>query len=144
MATISREGFAAIHDIPLNFDKFSWTQDSLPIRHGGLGIIPASSIAEAAYAGCVIDTSDLASKLTTGIKEKHPYRLEEMILEEIERTQLQPYRTSRPQIPRIETNAAIFVPGNTRRAIGSTFLLSKKARRSAEGSSTFVSGNGSK
>ncbi len=49
-------------------------------------VIPASSIAEAAYAGSVIDTSDLTSKLTTGIKEKHPYRLEEMILEEVERT----------------------------------------------------------
>ncbi len=74
---------------PLNYlqrDKFSWTQASLPIRHGALGIIPASSIAEAAYAGSVIDTSDLASKFTTGIKEKHPYRLEEVILEEVERT----------------------------------------------------------
>ncbi len=71
----------------LQRDKFSWTQASLPIRHCGLGIIPASSIAEAAYAGSVIDTSDLPSKLTTGIKEKHPYRLEEMILEDIERTQ---------------------------------------------------------
>ncbi len=62
-------------------------QASLPILLGGLGIIPASSIAEAAYAGSVIDTSDLANKLRTGIKEKHPYRLEEIVLEEVERTQ---------------------------------------------------------
>ncbi len=43
-----------------------------------------------------------------------------------------------------ESLQSIFVSGNTRRAIGSAFLLPKKARRSAEGSSTFVSGNGSK
>ncbi len=50
-------------------------------------MIPASSIAEAAYARSVIDTSDLASQLTTVIKEKHPYRPEEIIREEVERTQ---------------------------------------------------------
>ncbi len=51
--TISREDFAAIHDTSLDYlqrDTFSWTKASLPIRHGVLGIIPASSIAEAAYA----------------------------------------------------------------------------------------------
>ncbi len=53
--TIYREGFAAKHETPLNYLKrgtFSWTQASLLIRHGGLGIIPASPIAETAYAGC--------------------------------------------------------------------------------------------
>ncbi len=153
--TISRESFAAIHDIPLNYlqrDKFSWTQASLPIRHVGLGIIPASSIAEAAYAGSVIDTSDLASKLTTGIKEKHPYGLDEMILEEVERTQ---------DIHRLSDSCSLtgllvreshglrqtqrILSQGIHAAISDRLFSSlKKARRSAEGSSSFVSGIGSK
>ncbi len=53
---ITRGGFADIHGIPLahlHLEKFSWTQATLPIRHGGLGLIPASRIADAAYVGSV-------------------------------------------------------------------------------------------
>ncbi len=59
--SITRGGFADIHGIPLaqlQPRNFSWTQATLPIRHGGLGLIPASRIADASYVGSVVDTSD--------------------------------------------------------------------------------------
>ncbi len=47
--------------------EVSWTQATLPIRHGGLGLIPASQIADAAYVGSVTDTSELSGVLTEAI-----------------------------------------------------------------------------
>ncbi len=74
--SITRGGFADIHGIPLALlqpQKFPWTQATLPIRHGGLGLIPASQIADAAYVGSVTDTSELSGVLTEAIQDKHPY-----------------------------------------------------------------------
>ncbi len=88
--TISREGFAAIHNIPLTHlqrERFSWRQASLPIRHGGLSIIAASVTSDAAYIGSIIDTSDLARQLTSAIEAEHPYDDEALTRHAIERIQ---------------------------------------------------------
>ncbi len=88
--SITRRGFADIHDIPLALlqpQKFSWTQATLPIRHGGLGLIPASRIAGAAYVGSVTDTSELSGVLPDSIQDKHSYLPEKIIQDAISRIQ---------------------------------------------------------
>ncbi len=82
------EGFAAIHEIPISHlqpTKFSWRLASLPIRHGGLGIVPAAAVADAAYVGSVTDTSNLANILTISIRERHPYLPEELTRSALQR-----------------------------------------------------------
>ncbi len=73
--TITRGGFADIHGIPLahlRTEKFSWTQATLPIRHGGLGLIPASRIADVGHVESVTDTSELSSTLTEAVYDEPP------------------------------------------------------------------------
>ncbi len=45
----------------------------------------ASAIADAAYTGSIIDTSDLAAELTRCIHTSHPYRAEDKCKDSIER-----------------------------------------------------------
>ncbi len=67
--------------------KFSWTQATLPILHGGLELKPATRVADAAYVGSVADTSNLSCVLTEGIQDKHPYLAEKIIQDPVSRIQ---------------------------------------------------------
>ncbi len=83
-------GFADIHGIPpthLRPEKFTWTQTTLPIRQGGLGLIPALRIADAAYVGSVTDASELSSVLTGSIHDEHPYDSGKIVQEVVTRIQ---------------------------------------------------------
>ncbi len=48
-------------------------------------MVPASAIADVAYTGSIIDTSDLAAELTRSIHTSHPYRAEDKCRDSIER-----------------------------------------------------------